>query len=87
MNSAELMRAVLKATGTPITHVGPALGKPDSYCGNFISRGSKPAGEYLASMLKVCGYSLVALPDAEVPADALVLDPTLFIEQTSRDAS
>lgn len=39
------------------------------------TRGSTPKADTLAAMLGVCSYSLAAIPNADVPETALVINP------------
>lgn len=75
MKAYEAVRTASTASGVPITHIGPALGKSSVYVNNGISRGSVPKADTLAAMLGVCGYALAAVPVDDMPASALVIDP------------
>lgn len=68
------MREVLQREGIPARQVGRAMGKGDNYVARIANRGSVPRCDTMARMLDVCGYSLVALPSAYVPKDAIVID-------------
>lgn len=75
MRAYEALRSAAKHAGVPLTHIGPAMGKPAPYVNTGMSRGSTPKADTLAAMLDVCGYSLAAVPHADVPDTALVIDP------------
>lgn len=75
MHAYDALKKAAKTAGVPLTHIGPAMGKPAPYVNTGISRGSTPKADTLAAMLDVCGYSLAAIPHADVPPDALVIDP------------
>ena len=75
MKAIEAVKAAAASAGVPTTHIGRAMGKRDNYVAAVASRGSTPQADTLAAMLDVCGYSLAAIPHAEVPDSALVIDP------------
>lgn len=75
MQAYEALRKAAKDAGIPLTHIGPAMGKPSTYVNNGITRGSSPQCNTMASMLDVCGYKLAAIPKDDVPDSALVIDP------------
>lgn len=75
MRAYDALKAAANEAGMPLTHIGPAMGKPAPYVNTGISRGSTPKADTLAAMLGVCGYKLVAVPEADVPGSALVIDP------------
>lgn len=73
----EVYDAVARAAtsaGMSLAGLSRALGKPDSYIAGGRSRGSAPRSDTLAAMLGACGYSLVAMPSADVPPGAIVID-------------
>lgn len=75
MDAFSAVKEAAYLTDTRITDIGPAMGKAANYVSNGASRGSSPQCDTAAAMLQVCGYTLCALPDGEVPAGALVIDP------------
>lgn len=75
MQAYDALKHAAKDAGVPLTHIGPAMGKPSTYVNNGITRGSSPRCNTMAAMLGVCGYSLAAIPHADVPDSALVIDP------------
>ena len=84
MDTIETNRAAADRSGTPLTHIGLALGKRANYFSSAASRGSIPKADTLADMLAPCGYVLAAVPADEVPASALVIDPRVEVESRSR---
>lgn len=74
MKAYEALKEAGAVSGVPMYAIGRALGKPDSYVSNGMSRGSSPQCQTMAAMLNVCGYSLVAVPSDQVPANAFVID-------------
>lgn len=76
MQAYDALRQAAKDAGTPLTHIGPAMGKPATYVNNGITRGSSPRCNTMAAMLRVCGYSLVAIPREDIPESALIIDPS-----------
>lgn len=75
MEAFEALRVASEQAGIPDYKIGPAMGKPTSYVSNGRTRGSSPRCNTMAAMLGVCGYSLAAIPHADVPDTALVIDP------------
>lgn len=75
MQAYDALKHAAKEAGVPLTHIGPAMGKPSTYVNNGITRGSSPQCNTMAAMLDVCGYKLAAVPHADVPDSALVIDP------------
>ena len=75
MRAYDALKKAAKSAGMPLTHIGPAMGKPAPYVNTGITRGSTPKADTLAAMLEVCGYKLAAIPDSDVPDTALVIDP------------
>lgn len=64
---------VAKSKGIAIESLSMALGKSPRYIGVGKSRGSSPSVDNAAKMFKVCGYSIIAVPDEEIPENALIL--------------
>ena len=77
MKAIDAVKGAAMSAGVPTTHIGRAMGKRDNYVAAVASRGSTPKADTLAAMLGVCGYSLAAIPHADVPDTALVIDPPL----------
>lgn len=75
MEPMSLIKEAASRSGTPITHIGIALGKRPNYVNAAMNKGSRPRVDVYASMLKPCGYVLAALPADQVPPCALVVDP------------
>lgn len=74
MDWYEVIYKAAHDSGTPVTAIGPAIGKGSAYVAGGKSRGSVPLVTNAAAMLSACGYALVAVPDSDVPHDALVID-------------
>lgn len=74
MQAVDALKAAASAASVPTTHIGPAMGKGPSYVANGAARGSSPRCDTMARMLSVCGYALVAVPLADVPASGVVID-------------
>ena len=74
MEAMEALREVSNRVGKPMYQIGLDMGKTKNYISQTMSRGSTPKADTLAHMLKVCGYSLCAIPSDCVPDDALVID-------------
>lgn len=75
MDAMSVVKEAARVAGVPTTHIGPALGKAAPYVANSASRGSTPRCDTEAAMLAVCGYALAAVPLADLPPSALVIDP------------
>ena len=75
MDAIDAVKTAAAVSGTPITHIGPAMGKGRNYVSAIALRGSSPQCNTAAAMLAACGYSLVVVPSDSVPAGALVIDP------------
>ncbi len=75
MEPMTLIKEAARRSGTPITHIGLALGKRPNYVNAAMSKGSRPRVDVYASMLNPCGYVLAAMPAEDVPPSALVIDP------------
>lgn len=73
MNSYEVIKEAASARGLTLADVGRAMGKRDSYIANMRNR-DIGVGNY-AAIMDACGYALVAVPAADVPAGALAIDP------------
>jgi hypothetical protein len=77
----EVLYKAAHDSGTPVTAIGPAIGKGPAYVAGGKSRGSVPLVTNAAAMLSACGYALVAVPDSDVPTGALVIDaPSLPVD-------
>lgn len=75
MDAMGAVKEAARATGTPTTHIGPAMGRASTYVASAASRGSDPLTGTTAAMLAVCGYALAAVPVSDLPPSALVIDP------------
>lgn len=75
MEALEAVKGAAASSGTPVTHIGPAMGKRPNYINVAINRGRSPQADTLAAMLAPCGYKLAAVPADDLPASALVIDP------------
>lgn len=75
MKAIDAVKTAAQRSETPITHIGPAMGRGRTYANRIAARGSTPQADTLAAMLDVCGYALAAVPVDDLPASALVIDP------------
>ena len=71
MNTIDVIKRVAKATNTPVTHIGVAMGKRPNYVSAIANRGSTPQCDTVVKMLEVCGYGLYAMPIDKAPSDAM----------------
>ena len=71
----DALRAAAGAADVPITRIGPALGKSESYVSATASRGSVPRCDTMAEMAEACGYRLALVPKSDVPPSAIAIDP------------
>lgn len=75
MDFYDIVKHAADDAGISISAVGRAMGKPSNYVSNGVGKGASPRLDTAAAMLRACGYTLCALPDGNVPAGALVIDP------------
>ena len=76
MDAIGAVKAAAQATGTPTTHIGPAMGRASRYVASAAARGSDPLTGTTAAMLDACGYVLAAVPVSQpLPPGSLVIDP------------
>ena len=75
VNFTEAIREASATSGKPLTHIGPELGKRPNYVSVYLNKGRDPSTATAAAMLAPCGYALAAVPVADLPASALVIDP------------
>ncbi|MCR8907701.1 hypothetical protein NW198_03615 [Thermophilibacter sp. ET337] len=73
MEAYEALKEAGNRVGVPMYKIGRALGKPDSYVSNGITRGSSPRCDTMAKMAGVCGYGLALVPIQDMPESALVI--------------
>lgn len=74
MYAMDAVKIAASNNGVALYKIGRALGVADTLVNNTITRGSVPRADNLARMLGVCGYTLCAVPDDEIPDGALVID-------------
>ena len=74
MYAMQIVREAAKASGKTLSQIGVEMGKSRQYVNAIETRGSTPNANTLAQMLDVCGWSLCALPNEQVPEAALVVD-------------
>lgn len=86
MGFYDVLKEASDVSGVGLTRIGPALGRDRSYVSGAMSRGSVPSVDNAAAMLAACGYALVALPAADVPPDALVVEPPARDDEAERRA-
>lgn len=75
MQAMQAVKEAAKSAGIPITHIGPALGKKANYISAYSTNGRTPSCSIAAAMLEPSGYVLAAIPRADVPETALIIDP------------
>lgn len=86
MKFIDLIYEVAKRSGTPTTAIGPAVGKSRVYVARMKTAGSDPSTANAARMLEACGWKLVALPDGNVPDEALIVSPTPTTDEDKAEA-
>lgn len=74
MYAIDVLKCAASAANVPITHIGQAIDKRPNYVSAIATRGSNPQCDTMASMLRVCGYELCAVPREAVTAEMLVID-------------
>lgn len=74
MNVYDAVKAAAADAGLSLSQVSRSLGRPSNYISAGAGRGSVPQSDNAAAMLEACGWRLVAVPAADVPPSALVID-------------
>lgn len=74
MDAVAAVKTAAKRAKISYGAIGRKLGHANNYLANMRTRGSVPNADTLANMLWVCGYKLVAVPQYNVPKDAIVID-------------
>lgn len=74
MKPIDAVKEAASRTGTPITAIGPAIGKTKTYVSSIAGKESRPRCDTLVSMLGACGYKLCAIPRDSVPESAIVIE-------------
>ncbi len=76
MDTNEVMRGMLAASGLSMRAASLALGRSASWLSNTLARPGGSEAATVAALAEVCGYRLALVPLAEdLPAGALVIDP------------
>lgn len=73
MDAFDALKEAASRSGMPLRQIGRALGKPDNYVNNSMSRGSTPRCDTMAKMAEVCGHNLALVPSGDLPDSALVI--------------
>lgn len=76
MDAHQAIREVARRSGTPLTEIGPRLGRNRSYVSSLAAHGAVPRSDTLARILGACGWSLVAVPRGSEPPDGVVVGPS-----------
>ena len=71
MYAMDAVKTVCKRVGISARQVGRDMDMGDNYVSRIANRGSEPRCDTLAKMLGVCGYALCAVPENEIPENAL----------------
>ena len=74
MKAIDAIKEAAKLSGTPTTHIGPAIGRKSTYVSTIAYKNNTPQTDNTAAMLDVCGYALCAIPKDKVPPGAIVID-------------
>lgn len=74
MDVYDAVKTAAADAGLSLSQVSRSLGRPSNYIAGGVSRGSVPQADNAAAMLEACGWLLVAVPAADVPPSALVID-------------
>lgn len=86
MKFIDMIYEVAKRSGMPTTQVGPAIGKNREYVSKIRSAGADPSTANAARMLEACGWKLVAIPEDNVPDEALIVSPTPTTDEDKAEA-
>lgn len=76
MNTKEVIENASQKAGKSYKTISNEINRSNNFLSNTLGRGSTPQADTLANVLDACGYKLAAIPADEVPASALVIDPT-----------
>ena len=73
MDAMDALKQAANNAGIPLMHIGRKMGVADNYVNKTIARGSVPKCDTMARMLGVCGYVLAAIPNNDIPNNAIVI--------------
>ena len=74
MYSYDVLGRISKLTGITGVRISQELGKSKNYVSAAKAQKVSPSCVTFAKILAICGYELVAVPENDVPAEALVID-------------
>lgn len=74
MKALDAILEIINKQDKPAYRVGVDAGYSRSYIGAAKTQGKTPTVEATARLLGVCGYTLCAVPDDDIPDGALVID-------------
>ncbi len=75
MDTNNAMRSMIDAAGLSARRASLDMGRSPAWLSNTLARPGSSTAETLAALAAVCGYRLCAVPAADVPPSALVIDP------------
>lgn len=75
MDSCEAMREIVGRSGMSYRAVSEAMGHYPTWLSSTLHKDVSSKADTLARLCDVCGYSLAAMPRADVPEGAIVIDP------------
>ena len=75
MQEQDSIRALAAAAGHSLASLSRTAGRCDNYAANAINRGSSLTLATAATLAAAAGYSIVFVPQDDVPRGAIVIDP------------
>lgn len=75
MDTNEAMRALVARSGLSMRAASLEMGRSPTWLSTTVGREGSSEAAIVAELAHVCGYTLCAVPDRDVPGSALVIDP------------
>ena len=75
MDSCDAMREIVARSGMSYRAVSEGMGHYPTWLSSTLHKNVSSKADTLASLCDVCGYALAAMPRADVPDGAIVIDP------------
>lgn len=75
MDTGDAIKSMLIRTDTSQRAASLAMGRSGNFLGATFAKQSTCSAATVAEVGRVCGYTLALVPDRDVPAGAIVIDP------------
>ena len=75
MDTNDVMHGMIDRAGLSMRGASLAMGRSPAWLSNTLARPGSSEAATIAALADVCGYTLCAVPHADVPPGALVIDP------------